>query len=66
MDLIFMRNATLLNFVLTKLIFWELGYPARVTSGSSTFRGELGASDSLVLCVCPFVARGAQGGEEYP
>jgi hypothetical protein len=48
MDLIFMRNVMLLNFFLTELILWELGYPARVTSGSSTLRGELGASCCLV------------------
>ena len=48
MDLIFMCNITLLNFVLTKLILWELGYPSRVTSGSSTLQGELGANCSLV------------------
>jgi hypothetical protein len=36
MDGMFMRNSTLLNFVLTKFLLWELGYPARVMSGSST------------------------------
>ena len=48
MDLIFMRNVMLLIFVSTELILWELGYPARVTNGSSTLRGEVGASCSLV------------------
>jgi hypothetical protein len=61
-----LRNVTLPNFILTEFLLWELGYPARVTSGSSTLRGELGAS-ILWYCVCgPFVARGAQGEEEYP
>ena len=30
------------NFILTEFLLWELGYPARVMSGSSTLRGELG------------------------
>jgi hypothetical protein len=46
--MIFMCNVMLLNFFLTELILWELGYPAQVTSGSSTLRGELGASCSMV------------------
>jgi hypothetical protein len=43
-----------------------VGIPSSVTSGSSTLRGEMGAS-ILWYCVCgPFVAWGAQGEEEYP
>jgi hypothetical protein len=61
-----MRKVTLSDFFLTEFFLWELGYPARITSGSSTLRGELGAS-ILWYCVCgPFAARGAQGEEEYP
>jgi hypothetical protein len=54
------------NFILTKILLWELGYRARVTSGSSTLQGKL--VDSIHwYCVCvPFVAQGAQGEEEYP
>jgi hypothetical protein len=66
MDLIFLRNITLLNFFLTELLLCELGYSSRVMSGSSTLRGELGASSSLVFCVWPLCGLGAQGGEEYP
>jgi hypothetical protein len=44
---------------------WELGFPARLESGSSTLRGELGARFLWFVCG-PFVDQGAQGEEEYP
>ena len=61
-----MCNVTLPNFILTEFILWELGYPTQVTNGSSTLRGEMQVI-ILWYCVCgPFVARWAQGEEEYP
>jgi hypothetical protein len=60
-----MRKVTLPDFILTRFFLWELGYPARITSGSSTLRGEMGAR--IYGCEHgPFAARGAQGEEEYP
>jgi hypothetical protein len=56
----------LLNFVLTELLLWELGYPDQVMSGSSTLRGDLGASCSLVLCVWPLCSSGGSGGRRVP
>jgi hypothetical protein len=61
-----MCKVTLPDFILTEFFLWELGYPARITSGSSTLRGELGAS-ILWYCVCgPFAAQGAQGKKSTP
>jgi hypothetical protein len=45
---------------------WELGYPDRIESGSSTLRGEMGAILFVGCVLGPFVAQGAQGEEEYP
>ena len=67
MDGMFMWNITLLNFVLTKFLLWELGYPSRVMSGSSTLRGdELGDSGSLVLCVWPLCSSRGLGERRVP
>ena len=50
-----------MNFLL-----WELGYTARVTSGSSTLRGKMGARFLLYYVRGPFAAQVAQGEEDYP
>jgi hypothetical protein len=51
-----LRNVTLPNFILIEFLLWELGYLARVTSGSSTLRGELGAIILWYRVGGPFVA----------
>jgi hypothetical protein len=50
-----------MNFLL-----WELGYTTRVTSGSSALCGNMGASFLWYYLRGPFVARVAQGEEDYP
>jgi hypothetical protein len=45
--------------ILTEFFLWELGYPAPITSGSSTLRGELGAILFSHSVRGPFAAQGA-------
>ena len=46
---------------------WELGYPTRIESGSSTLRGELGASVfSGFVCVAPLQLGGLKGKKSTP
>jgi hypothetical protein len=42
------------NFILTKFLLWELGYPTQVTSDRSILRGEAGKiAFSGIVCVDP-------------
>jgi hypothetical protein len=61
-----MHKVTLLDFSLDWFFLWELGYPARIESGSSTLRGDLGARFSLVECVAPLRLRGLRGKKSTP
>jgi hypothetical protein len=54
------------NFILTEFLLWELGYPARVTSGSSTLRGDWELAFSGIVCVAPLQLGGLRGKKSTP
>jgi hypothetical protein len=51
---------------LTIFSLWELGHRARITSSSSTLRGELGASILWFVCVAPLQLGGLMGKKSTP
>jgi hypothetical protein len=53
-------------FTLDSFLLWELGHPTRIMSGSSTLRGELGASHLWFVCMAPLRLGGLRGKKSTP
>jgi hypothetical protein len=61
-----MHKVMLSKSILTKIFLWELGYPARIMSGSSTLEGNMEIEFSGIVCIATLRLRGLKGDKSTP